>query len=74
MKYYRVIDLTDRFEHLTLFVERSNHSLKAVRKLQSFELFTEREYSKIMNCGVFFDEVTINKNNTYKINGIRFEK
>ena len=58
MVYYRV---KEQYDNTPRFYEKSNHTLKQDGILIGNELYTERERSKIMNGGWFFEKVNISK-------------
>ena len=70
MKYYNV---KPEYDNRTRYTLRYGQ-LVSDGILIANELYTEKEYQKLANYSGCFEEIDINKNNTYFFFGARFQK
>lgn len=70
MKYYKV---KPKYDNKTRYKWRCGHGVSDGILIAN-ELYTEKEYSKLANYSGCFEEIDINKNNTYFFFGARFQK
>lgn len=72
MKYYKV---KPQYDNETRYKWKCGHMVRVSDGiLIADELYTEREYKKLANYSGYFEEVDINKNDTYLFFGARFQK
>ena len=70
MKYYKV---KPEYDNKTRY-KLNCGQLVSDGILIANELYTEKEYQRLANYNGWFEEIDINKNNTYFFFGARFQK